>query len=105
MTTLRAVGLTCGIGSMLVGARMAGFEILGNIEWRKYYHRKDPEGKSTSPENSPGAFMTLKYDQLSEAQRGAVPGVDLAMGHPECGSYTQLNSMTHSRVEKSFYHD
>ena len=32
----KALGFLCGIGSMLIGARAAGFEVLGNYEDRKF---------------------------------------------------------------------
>lgn len=87
---LRALGITCGIGSMLLGARQAGFRVVGNIEWRKYYHKKDEEGRSTFLENYPGAFMVETIDDLGEDTLNSIEGVDLAMGHPECGAYSDL---------------
>ena len=42
MTTgQRVIGVTAGIGSMLAAARAAGFEVIGNIEWRDFAHAKD----------------------------------------------------------------
>ncbi len=35
---MRVIGLTCGVGSMLIGAKQLGMDVVGNIEWRKYYH-------------------------------------------------------------------
>lgn len=71
---------------MLIGARQAGFDIVGNIEWRKYYHAKDEQGRNTFLENFPGAWMVEKIDQAPP-----LGGIDLVMGHPECGSFSQLN--------------
>lgn len=83
----KALGVTCGIGSMLIGARSAGFKVIGNIEWRKYYHHRDKQGRNTFTENFPNAFMANSIDQLE-----VVPAdIDLVMGHPECGSYSILN--------------
>jgi site-specific DNA-cytosine methylase len=88
MTRLTALGITCGIGSMLGAARQAGFEVLGNHEWRKYYHKKDPDGKNTFRENFPGAYFVEKYPQQGEKFS---PKVDVVYGHPECGSFSALN--------------
>ncbi len=86
---MKAIGITCGIGSMLQGAKAAGFDVIGNIEWRKYYHKRDTEGRNTFRENYPGAFLSLSIDDVDvEALRGTI---DLAMGHPECGKYSQMN--------------
>ena len=62
---MRAVGITCGIGSLLIGARQAGFEVVGNIEWRKYYHARDQHGRNTFTENFRGAFFREKIDDLT----------------------------------------
>ena len=35
---MKAFGLISGVGSLLYGAKKAGFEIVGNCDWRKYYH-------------------------------------------------------------------
>ena len=90
---LTAVGVTCGIGSLLVGARKAGFDVVGNIEWRKYYHKKDAFGQNTFEMNFPDAVFPNKIDdlELDEIERLMKP--DLAMGHPECGHYSLLNMM------------
>lgn len=89
-TKLRALGITCGIGSMLVGARNAGFNVIGNIEWRKYYHAKDEEGRNTFLQNFPGAFF-LPESSYSNPPPEAY-GVDIVLGHPECGAFSNLNS-------------
>lgn len=88
---MRALGLTSGIGSMLVGARNAGFEIVGNVEWRKYYHKKDGNGKNTFTENFPGAFLYHAMKDLDAGHINRLQGVDLVMSHPECGNFSQLN--------------
>src|SRR5271166_6587209 len=64
---LTAVCITCGIGSMLLGARQAGFDVLGNLEWRKYYHAKDEQGRNTITENfrRPGLVFKEKITNLS----------------------------------------
>lgn len=95
---LRAVGVTCGIGSMLVGARQAGFEVVGNIEWRRYYHYKDTGGKNTFTENFPGAFMKYQVDDLTRFELAAATGCDLAIGHPECGLYSAMQGCNNFRT-------
>lgn len=79
---LRAIGVTSGIGSMLIGARSAGFEIVGNIEWRKYYHT------GTFEYNFPGSFMVHSYGEVEND----VGSIDLAIGHPECGNFSNLRT-------------
>lgn len=76
---------------MLIGAREAGFEIVGNVEWRPYYRVKDPEGRNTFTENFPGAFMERAWDGLIPAQLNAVMECDLLMAHPDCGPYSVLS--------------
>lgn len=99
MAKLRVLGITSGIGSMLVGARQAGFKPVGNIEWRKYYHQKDEKGRNTFLENFKGTFMVEKIDDLTEEQLTSVKGIDLAMGHPECGHFSRLNAVNKGAAE------
>ena len=94
---LTAVGITCAIGSMLVGAKQARFKVLGNIEWRKYYHAKDEEGRDTFSENFFPAFMKQRLEDLTPKEMARVTGVDLAMGHPECGSFSQMQGCNNFR--------
>ncbi len=94
---LTVVGVTCGIGSMLVGARQAGFDVVGNIEWRKYYHKKDPDGMSTFLANFPGAFMVEKVEDLPTDDLARATGCDLAIGHPECGLYSKMQGCNNFR--------
>jgi DNA (cytosine-5)-methyltransferase 1 len=96
---MKAIGITCGIGSMLVGARAAGFEVVGNVEWRRYYHKVDKSGNNTFRHNFPGAFLVNNWDSLSAEQKESIVGkIDIALGHPECGSYSQLNMNRASQV-------
>jgi len=87
---MKAIGLTCGIGSMLIGARQTGFGIVGNIEWRPYYHWEDDQGRNTFTENFGRAFMIHEIGELSKEEIRGLKGIDLAMGHPECGNYSNL---------------
>lgn len=85
---LTALGLTCGIGSMLVGARDIGFRVIGNIEWRDYYRFRSNR-PSTFTHNFPGAFMARGKDDVESSM---IPGtIDFAAGHPECGRYSNLS--------------
>lgn len=86
---LTAMGLTCGIGSMLVGAQKLGFQVLGNVEWRDYYRYRPAGRVSTFVDNFKGAFQVRgSRDIPPELQPGAI---DFAAGHPECGRYSNLS--------------
>lgn len=98
---MKAVGLTCGIGSMLVGARQAGFDVIGNVEWRTYYHKADADGRNTFKENFPGAFMRKKAEDLTHDDIERLMGVELALGHPECGSYSTMSGTNAWRGDKA----
>ena len=88
---MRAVGFTCGIGSMLIGARQAGFKVVGNIEWRPYYHFRDEEGRNTFEMNFPDAAFARNLFDLSPNFLEKFYRADLAMGHPECGNFSVMN--------------
>lgn len=83
MTKLTAVGVTCGIGSMLIGARQAGFKVVGQLEWRKYYYAEDEAGRNTFKENFPGAIFKHKFDDLELEEIERLMNADIALGHPE----------------------
>lgn len=86
------MGVFCGIGSMLIGARQAGFQVIGNIEWRKYFHT------GTFEYNFKNAWMVEVYKDLTEDQKKDIFGVDLVMGHSECGNFSNLRT---KNIEKS----
>lgn len=88
---LKAIGITAGIGSMLVGAREAGFKVEGQVEWRKYYRAKDEDGKDTFTANFPGAILKPAVEDLTPQEIERMMGADLAMGHPECGNFSRLS--------------
>jgi len=94
---LKAIGLTCGIGSLLVGAKQAGFKVVGNIEWRTYYGKPDTQGRTTFGENFGGALFKNRISHLSPQEIERCMELDLAMGHPECGNYSQLNTTNGQR--------
>jgi len=96
---MRAIGATCGVGSMLIGARRAGFDIEGMIEWRPYYHHKDERDRNTFTENFPGAFMVKSITSNLDFQfknwkwqNESRDPIDLVMGHPDCGNYSVLSN-------------
>jgi site-specific DNA-cytosine methylase len=97
---MKAIGITCGIGSMLQGAKQAGFKIVGNVEWRRYYHARDVEGRNTFTANYPGAVFKLKIEDLTSDELALFADADIALGHPECGSYSQLSNMNKNRLER-----
>ncbi len=76
---------------MLVGARRAGFDIVGNVEWRKYYHATDDMGRNTFTENFQGAAFPHSLEQMTEEEFKKFSNADLALGHPECGNFSQLS--------------
>ena len=87
---MTAMGFTGGIGSMLVGAKRAGFDVLGNLEWRDYYRFMHNPGDNTFTRNYPGAFMARGPKDLPS---GVMPtSLDYAVGHPECGMYSLLSA-------------
>lgn len=97
---LKAVGFTSGIGSMLIGARDAGFVTVGNLEWRHYYRLTDAQGRNTFIENFPGAFFARGPDDTPVNYLKRMENADLAMGHPECGMYSLLNSANKNASEQ-----
>jgi site-specific DNA-cytosine methylase len=78
----KAIGITCGIGSMLLGAKQAGFQILGNVEWRNYYRRVDADGNNTFLRNFTDAKLFANIKEMEENDVRAFGGADVAFGHP-----------------------
>lgn len=97
---MKAIGITCGIGSLLVGAREAGFEVLTNIEWRDYYRTTDDMGRNTYSTNF-GAPIVPSLDGLPLEEIERLMNADLAMGHPECGRYSQLSGSVKNREQRA----
>lgn len=83
---LKALGMICGVGSMLIGAKRQGFEIVGNIEWRKYYHT------GTFEHNFPGSFMVDRIEDLDQEKIKACRDLDLIIGHTECGNFSDMRA-------------
>jgi site-specific DNA-cytosine methylase len=80
--TFKAIGITCGIGSMLLGAKQAGFEILGNVEWRNYYRRVDANGDNTFLRNFSGSKLFANFQEMEDNDVRSFSGADVAFGHP-----------------------
>lgn len=88
---------------MQIGAKAAGFKILGNIEWRPYYHYRDEQGRNTWEEN----FGCPIWDSIDKVpvetlEQWQKDGVDLVMGHPECGNFSRLKTDKNRGRGKSF---
>ena len=87
----KAIGITCGVGSLLIGAHEAGFEVVGNVEWRTDYDKRDPRtGLNTFETNYPGSFYRHKLEDLDIGERLEMYNVDVAMSHPECGNWSLM---------------
>ena len=84
MAELKVLGVFGGIGSMMIGAKQQGYEIVGNIEERPMFHT------GTFEANFPDAFMVHSKDELTSEQLERCKGVDLILGHPKCGSFSTL---------------
>jgi site-specific DNA-cytosine methylase len=99
---LRAIGITCGVGSMLVGARAAGFKIEGNVEWRKYYSQPDERGLTTFGQNFPDSIYRGSREEMTEEEFRRFSNPDIALGHPECGNFSRLSGANKNNKEKLF---
>jgi site-specific DNA-cytosine methylase len=72
-------GVTSGVGSMLIGAKELGFEVLGNVEWRNYYNTGTFEKNFNAP-------YTTDYNNIEHLH-----GADTVMVHDDCGDFSGLN--------------
>lgn len=94
---MKVLGVFGGIGSMMIGAKQQGYEIIGNIEDRQCFFT------GTFEENYPGAFMVSSINELTDEQIEMCKDVDLILGHPKCGSFSSLrhqnNTLEESRKE------
>ena len=89
---MKVLGMISGIGSMLIGAKQQGWDIVGNIEWRPYYHT------GTFEYNFPGSFMVKKVEDLSYEQSERCKDLDLIIGHTECGNYSNLRTKKQAMI-------
>jgi len=82
-----AAGFLSGVGSMLIGAKLAGFKVLYNIEDRK----------SMLPESFEMNFDGAKfYRSIEEAPKDKI---DLLMGHPPCGNFSSMTNSTKKSIK------
>ena len=75
---MKVLGVYGGVGSMMIGAKQQGWEVIGNIEERPYYFT------GTFEANFPGAWMVNSFDALTEEQRAQAMECDMIIGHPDC---------------------
>lgn len=68
---------------MLIGAKQIGMEILGGIEWRKYYHTE------TFPKNF-NAPLFNDRNNMTGGDREGFKNATIAYGHPDCGNFSNL---------------
>ena len=82
----RMLGITSGIGSMMVPAVFDEdlkdkVEVLGNQEWRPYYNCGVFEKNFKAP----------YWDKWENVPLESKSNIDFVFGHPECGNYSILN--------------
>jgi len=92
---MRALGIFGGIGSMMIGAKKQGWDIIGNVEYRPYFHT------GTFEHNFPGAFLVKKFRDLSEDQIEECTGVDLIIGHTYCGRFSGFHKNKGKALNKN----
>lgn len=81
---MNILGVFGGIGSMMIGAKRQGWNVIGNIEERPMFFT------GTFEANYPGAFMVHTKEELTDEQLALCKNVDLIVGHPKCGSFSVL---------------
>lgn len=81
---MKVLGVFGGIGSMMIGAKQQGYEVIGNIEERPMFFT------GTFEANFPGAFMVNSIGDLTQEQKERCKDIDLILGHPKCGSFSTL---------------
>lgn len=74
------LGIESGIGSMMIGAKEFGCNIIGNIESRKEFYT------GTFEKNFNG-FMVKSLDQVCD-----LPPINIIFAHPKCGDFSALNT-------------
>lgn len=91
---MKALGMICGVGSMLIGAKRQGYDIVGNIEWRQYYHT------GTFEYNFPGSFMIDRLEDLDREKLQECQDLDLIIGHTECGNFSNLRADKNTAIDR-----
>ena len=69
---------------MCIGGWKDGAEILGNVEWRKYYTQTETFTKNFK------APIYSKLEDVPDDLEQAWKGADIVFGHPECGNFSNL---------------
>lgn len=90
---MKALGMICGVGSMMIGAKRQGYQIIGNIEWRQYYH------SGTFEHNFPGSFMVDTIKDLTPEQIESCEDLDLIIGHTECGNFSNMRANKNNAID------
>lgn len=81
---MRALGMLCGVGSMLREAEDAGCTVVGNFETRTPFLTS----REVWDANFPKALLTNALDAVPDTWRN----VELMLGHPPCNSYSALGN-------------
>lgn len=79
------------IGSMVIGAKEQGWNVIGNIEDRPYFYT------GTFEKNFPGAFMVKSVNELTSEQYEMCKNVDLIIGHPSCSSFSRFRKNSETK--------
>jgi site-specific DNA-cytosine methylase len=89
---MKAIGLISGVGSLLVGAKRAGFKIVGNVEPRPYYRvGANTPGEKNTFEAYFKAPIRNTFAELDSEIQQHMKGAELAMLHNECGNGSSLS--------------
>ena len=84
---------------MLIGARQAGFEVVGNVEDRPLFHKRDEQGRNTFVTNF-RAPLFRSFQQVPQELMDDWSEVDLVMGHPACAKYSPLRHIKRKKGKK-----
>ncbi len=84
-------GFLCGIGSMLIASRLAGFHVVGNIEHRSFCNTPTFESNFDAKTFNP---------KKQNIDHSIFENLDLAVGHPSCGSFSNLNTRKYAGKSK-----
>lgn len=79
--SLKCLGVYSGIGAPLLGARAAGFEIVGNIDHRKIFKKDQTFVKN---------FNAPMWMHHNDAPLDEFKNIDLVFGHPACGGFSTM---------------
>lgn len=100
------LGLLAGVGSLLREARDVGYHVLGNVESRRPYHLGLHLSWAHNFPDTPLMMGTAEDQKYLKQMRG---DVDLAIGHPPCGSHSAMGNSgarvdSMSEAEREAYH-